>query len=85
MIVQTKFHDISFEELRTRHHAGSCTREEWAVRRNQPVRIIVPALDGLEWFCEEDRALAAECGGPHFTMADSPKLSVCPHTVEVGD
>lgn len=86
MIVTTKFHDITFEELRTRHLAGECTSEIWEQCRGRVVHIKTP---GASINCLTDtnkvRAIESGCEGPFYEMVERPTYMVCHHTVEIGD
>ncbi len=77
MIVETRYRDITSEELDELHPRSLFSNDgiDWESIRGKPVRIITPALPDRD-----------ACGGPFYWIEGRQGTAwVCPHLAEIGD
>ncbi len=78
MIIETRFRDISYEEMdacAVKHakRRQNC-RSWWAANRGKPITIETPSIQAVDFTCD----------GPFYRVAGE-MFAVCPHIAEIGD
>lgn len=80
--IETRYRDISYEELRVAHPDAHCTKKEWEPLRGKSARIRTAQVDPTE-------VIGKHCGGPFYDeigkVSGDLQGVTCPHEAEIGD